>query len=208
MCATPPTGEKCRYRTFRSDFRSLGRRNIRPGARWKTACIRHRRRRFERSACARHHQRERNAATAHSDRTSVHWDVETFDLAHDGKLLAFVTDEEGLSVLHVRDTTNGREMPLPHIPAGAIGGLRWHKTGHELGFSLNNSRGPGDCYSLDVANEKLERWTNSETAVKTESLLQAELIHWKGFDGKMVSGFLYKPLAKFAGKRPVLVVKI
>jgi len=138
--------------------------------------------------------------------TSVHWDVETFDLAHDGKLLAFVTDEEGLSVLHVRDTTNGREMPLPHIPAGVIGGLRWHKNGHELGFSLNNSRGAGDCYSLDVANEKLERWTNSETAVKTESLLQAELIHWKGFDGKMVSGFLYKPLAKFAGKRPVLVV--
>jgi dipeptidyl aminopeptidase/acylaminoacyl peptidase len=138
--------------------------------------------------------------------TSIHWDVETFDLAHDGKLLAFVTDEEGLSVLHVRDTTNGRELPLPHIPAGVIGGLRWHKNGHELGFSLNNSRGPGDCYSLDVSAEKLERWTNSETAVKNESLLQAELIHWKTFDGKMISGFLYKPPVKFAGKRPVLVV--
>ena len=138
--------------------------------------------------------------------TSIHWDVETFALAHDGKLLAFVTDEEGLSVLHVRDTSNGREMPLPHIPSGVIGGLRWQKNGHELGFSLNNSRGPGDCYSLDVANEKLERWTNSETAVKTESLLQAELIHWKSFDGKMISGFLYKPLTKFTGKRPVLVV--
>ena len=138
--------------------------------------------------------------------TSIHWDVETFDLAHDGKLLAFVTDEEGLSVLHVRDTSNGREMPLPHVPTGVIGGLRWHKNGHELGFSLNNSRGPGDCYSLDVASEKLERWTNSETAVKTESLLQAELIHWKSFDGKMISGFLYKPSAKFAGRRPVLVV--
>lgn len=138
--------------------------------------------------------------------SSIHWDVETFDLAHDGRLLAFVTDEEGLSVLHVRDTTNGKEMPLPHIPTGVIGGLRWHKNGHELGFSLNNSRGPGDCYALDVTNEKLERWTNSETAVKTESLLQAELIHWKSFDGKMISGFLYKPPAKFTGKRPVLVV--
>jgi len=138
--------------------------------------------------------------------TSIHWDVETFDLAHDGKLLAFITDEEGLSVLHVRDTTNGRELPLPHVPTGVIGGLRWHKNGHDLGFSLNNSRGPGDCYSLDVASEKLERWTNSETAVKIESLLQAELIHWKSFDGKVISGFLYKPPAKFAGKRPVLVV--
>jgi dipeptidyl aminopeptidase/acylaminoacyl peptidase len=138
--------------------------------------------------------------------TSIHWDVETFDLAHDGKLLAFVTDEEGLSVLHVRDTTNGREVPLPHIPTGVMAGLRWHKNGHDLGFSLNNSRGPGDCYSLDVANEKLERWTNSETAVRVDSPLQAELIRWKSFDGKLISGFLYKPPAKFTGRRPVLVI--
>ena len=138
--------------------------------------------------------------------TSIHWDVEAYDLAHDGKLLAFVTDEEGLSVLHVRDTTNGKEMPLPHIPSGVIGGLRWHRNGHDLGFSLNNTRGPGDCYSIDVANEKLERWTTSETAVKTESFPPAELIHWKSFDGKTISGFLYKPPAKFSGKRPVLVV--
>src|SRR5215470_3462462 len=91
--------------------------------------------------------------------TSIHWDVETFDLARDGKLLAFVTNEEGLSVLHVRDTSIGKEMLLLHIPAGVISGLRWHRDGHELGFSLTNSRGPGDCYSLDVANEKLDRWT-------------------------------------------------
>jgi dipeptidyl aminopeptidase/acylaminoacyl peptidase len=138
--------------------------------------------------------------------TPIHWDVESFDLAHDGKLLAFVTDEEGLSVVHVRDTTNGKEMPLPHIPTGVVGGLRWHRNGHDLGFSLNNSRSPGDCYSIDVANEKLERWTNSESAVKTESFPAAELIHWKSFDGKMISGFLYKPPAKFSGKRPVLVI--
>jgi dipeptidyl aminopeptidase/acylaminoacyl peptidase len=138
--------------------------------------------------------------------TSIHWDVETFDLAHDGKLLAFVTDEEGLNVLHMHDTSNGKEVPLPHIPTGVISGLRWHKNGHELGFSLTNSRGPGDCYSLDVPAEKVERWTNSETAVKAESLLQAELIHWKSFDGKIISGFLYRPPARFRGKRPVLVI--
>lgn len=137
---------------------------------------------------------------------SIHWDVETFDLAHDGKLLAFVTNEEGVSVLHVRDTSIGKELPLPKMPAGVIGALRWHKNGHELGFSLNNSRGPGDCYSLEAATGKVERWTTSETAVKTEGFPQAELIRWKSFDGKMISGFLYKPPARFTGKRPILVV--
>jgi dipeptidyl aminopeptidase/acylaminoacyl peptidase len=137
--------------------------------------------------------------------TSIHWDVDAFDLTRDGKLLAFITNEEGLSVLHVRDTTSGKELPLPRIPMGVIRGLRWHRNGHDLGFSLNNSRSPGDSYSLDVSTEKLERWTVSESAVKTESFPQAELIHWKSFDGKMISGFLYKPPAKFSGKRSVLV---
>src|SRR6266436_5198563 len=48
--------------------------------------------------------------------TSIHWDVETFELSHDGRLLAFVSNEEGVSVLHVRETTTGKELPLPKLP--------------------------------------------------------------------------------------------
>ena len=72
---------------------------------------------------------------------------------------------------------------------------------------MNNAHGPGDCYSLDATTGKIERWTTSETAVKTDAFPEAELVKWKSFDGKMISGFLYKPPAtKFPGKRPVLVV--
>jgi dipeptidyl aminopeptidase/acylaminoacyl peptidase len=42
--------------------------------------------------------------------------------------------------------------------------------------------------------------------VKTDGFPEAELVRWKSFDGKMISGFLYKPPAKFTGKRPVLLV--
>jgi dipeptidyl aminopeptidase/acylaminoacyl peptidase len=138
--------------------------------------------------------------------TNISWDVDTFDVTHDGKLMAFLTDEEGVSVLHVMNTSTKMETPLPKLPTGVVGSLRWHKNGHELGFSLNNARGPGDVYSLDVATGKVERWTTSETAVKTAGSPEAELVRWKSFDGKMISGFLYKPPAKFAGKRPVVVV--
>ncbi len=137
--------------------------------------------------------------------TKIAWDVETFDLTHDGKRIAFVTDEEGVSVLHVMDTATEKEVALPKLPVGVIGAVRWHRNGQELGFALNNARGPGDCYSVDVAAGKAERWTTSETAVKTDAFPEAELVRWKSFDGKMISGFLYKPAAKFTGKRPVLV---
>jgi dipeptidyl aminopeptidase/acylaminoacyl peptidase len=138
--------------------------------------------------------------------TNIPWDVETFDLTHDGKRIAFVTNEEGVSVLHVLDTATKKEVPLPKLPTGVMGAVHWHKNGQELGFSLNHARGPGDCYSLDVTTAKLERWTTSETAVKTDAFPEAELVRWKSFDGKMISGFLYQPPAKFTGKRPVLVV--
>jgi len=42
--------------------------------------------------------------------------------------------------------------------------------------------------------------------VKTDGFREAELVRWKSFDGKMISGFLYRPPANFSGKRPVLVM--
>jgi dipeptidyl aminopeptidase/acylaminoacyl peptidase len=137
--------------------------------------------------------------------SKIAWDVERFDLTHDGKRIAFVTNQEGVSVLHVMDTATEQELALPKLPAGVFGALRWRQSGEELGFSLNNARSPGDCYSVNVASRKVERWTSSETAVKTDAFPEAELVRWNSFDGKMISGFLYKPAAKFTGKRPVLV---
>ena len=136
----------------------------------------------------------------------IKWDVETFDITKDGKRIAFVTDEDGVSVLHVLDTGTDKEMAVPKLPASVIGGIRWSGNNTELGFTMQTARAQADCYSLNVATGKIERWTASETAVKTEAFPEAELVRWKSFDGKMISGFLYKPPAKFTGKRPVLVV--
>jgi dipeptidyl aminopeptidase/acylaminoacyl peptidase len=138
--------------------------------------------------------------------SNIPWDVETFDLTRDGSKIAFLTGEDGVSVLRVMDAATRKMMPLPKLPNGVIRGLRWRRDGRELAFTLNNARSPGDCYSLDVTAGKLERWTTSESEVKTDGFPDAELVKWKSFDGRMISGFLYKPPAKFTGKRPVLVV--
>ena len=136
----------------------------------------------------------------------IPWDVEEFDITHDGARIAIVTNEDGMSKLHVLEAKSGKEISLPPLPIGVISGIRWHRNGQELGFSLNSARTPTDCYSLEVIGGKLERWTFSESALKTDSFSVPELVRWKSFDGKMISGFLYRPLAKFWGKRPVLVV--
>ena len=44
--------------------------------------------------------------------------MQQFDLTQDGRRIAFVTDEEGVSVLHVMDTAAEKEVPLPKLPVG------------------------------------------------------------------------------------------
>ena len=136
----------------------------------------------------------------------IPWDVEDFDLSHDGKLAAFITNEDGLGVLHVVSLTDGRELKTPALPAGVLGGLKFRDTGHELGFSLTTPTQPGDVYSFDADSAKLERWTMSETGgVQLKTAAPPRLIHWKAADGLTISGFLYPANPRFTGKRPVLI---
>jgi dipeptidyl aminopeptidase/acylaminoacyl peptidase len=133
------------------------------------------------------------------------WDIDEFQQSWDGKWIAFLSNEDGLSKLHVLDAATGKEHTVPKLPVGVMSGLIWHRNNRDLGFGLQTGSAPGDCYSLDVAAGKIERWTTSETAVNPSGLRDAELVRWKTFDGRNISGFLYRPPSKFAGKRPVLI---
>jgi len=53
------------------------------------------------------------------------WDVEGVTLSADGSLLAYTLNEAGKSTLHVLQTATGKGLPLPPVPAGVIGGVRF-----------------------------------------------------------------------------------
>jgi dipeptidyl aminopeptidase/acylaminoacyl peptidase len=134
-------------------------------------------------------------------------DVDVFDLSWDGKTIAFVANEEGLGVLHLIDTRTHKELSAPKLPPGIVGNVSWHRNNRDLAFELESNRAPWDAYSLDVKSGEVVRWTYSETGgLSTDNFSQAELIHWKSWDRLAISGFLYRPPAKFRGKRPVMVV--
>jgi dipeptidyl aminopeptidase/acylaminoacyl peptidase len=135
----------------------------------------------------------------------IPWDVEQFELSWDGRKIALVANEDGLSTLHLLDAATGKPLTAPKLPPGLIGDLHWHRNNRDLAFSFTSARNPADCYSVDVTTNKVERWTASETAVHTDAFADAELIRWKSFDGKSISGFFYRPPAKFTGKRPVMI---
>jgi dipeptidyl aminopeptidase/acylaminoacyl peptidase len=149
------------------------------------------------------------ATLEHETLTSnINWNVDDFDLSPDGKTIAFVTNEDGADVLHLLDTATGREKPAPKLslPLGILGSVQWHEQEGVLAFTFSSARSPADVYSLDVATGKVERWTESETGGLNAAVFsEPEIVRWKSFDGRSISGFLYRPPARFTGKRPVVV---
>ena len=138
--------------------------------------------------------------------SKIPWDIDEFDLSDNGKLIAFVANEDGFGVLHVLDTASRKERSVPELPKGVIFGIKWHKNSRDLGFGVNSARSSSDVYSLDIQTGKVDRWTFSETGgLNTSNFSEPELIHWKSWDGRSISGFMYRPPAKFTGRRPVII---
>ncbi len=135
------------------------------------------------------------------------WDVEGFDLSPDGKVIALTTNENGVSVLRLRDTASGKDRKAPQLPLGVISGLTFHPNGKEIAFALNSARSPSDVYSYELRSGKIDRWTTSETGgLPAATFVEPTLATWKAPDGKTISGFLYHPdPKKFPGKRPVII---
>jgi dipeptidyl aminopeptidase/acylaminoacyl peptidase len=137
---------------------------------------------------------------------SIQWDVEEFALARDGRHIAFATNEDGISKLYLLDVASRQFHVARGLPSGVISGLKWHANSRDVGFSLNNVRTPTDVYSFNIERSALTRWTKSETGgLNTKDFPDAQLVKWKTFDGKEISGFLYMPPARFTGKRAVIV---
>ena len=138
--------------------------------------------------------------------SNIPWDVDEFALSYDGRTIAFVTNEDGFGVLHLFDTRARKEKPVPSMPKGVISSISWHKNNRDLGFNVSSARSSSDVYSLDVQSGKVDRWTFSETGgLNTASFPEPELIHWKSWDGRAISGFLYRPPTNYTGKRPVII---
>lgn len=108
---------------------------------------------------------------------NILWDVEDFDLSHDGTKLAYVTNEDGIGKLRVLDLQTMWEVALPELPVGQIGGLKFTKDGRELAMTLNTSQTPGDIFgeytrvSARLASCRIRRRTRCQDARLSHSHL-------------------------------------
>ena len=135
------------------------------------------------------------------------WEVEEFEVSPDGNLIAYATNEDGFSGLHVIDRRAGREIGVPKLPGGVFTGLRFSPDGRQIAFSMSTARSAGDVWTWGIGARTLTRWTNSELGpLDPATLAEPRLVRFKSFDGLSVPAFVYRPTNVPAGTRtPVLI---
>jgi dipeptidyl aminopeptidase/acylaminoacyl peptidase len=137
----------------------------------------------------------------------IPWDVDSVTLADDGKHLAFVANEDGISRVHVLSIPDHREIALPEIPVGLVGRLGFSPDGRQLALTLNSATSPSDVYSIDLAERRLTRWTQSEVGgLDASRFVAPTLVRFRSFDGREIPAFYYRPAgAAPAGGFPVVI---
>jgi dipeptidyl aminopeptidase/acylaminoacyl peptidase len=142
--------------------------------------------------------------------SNIPWDVAGLSINKKRNTIVFTTNENGISKLYKLDPGTLKFSEIKGIPAGVIGGLKFHPSGTELGFVVNTSQTPSDIYSVDLAKGKVSRWTTSEVGgLNATSFTVPTLIEYETFDKlnskpRKIPALYYKP-AKASGKIPVVI---
>ncbi|KQN74498.1 S9 family peptidase [Sphingomonas sp. Leaf62] len=137
------------------------------------------------------------------------WDVESFDLTDDGRVLAYAVNEDGFSRIVVQDRITRRALPQPVLPRGVLTALKFSPDGRNLAIGLTSATSAGDVWSWPVTGGDLTRWTVSELGeLDPVTLAEPELVRFKSFDGLSVPAFVYRPRGVPAGTRTPVIIDI
>ncbi len=138
----------------------------------------------------------------------IPWDVSGAGMSYDGKLLTASVNVDGKDEPRFFDPARSwAERSFKGLPEGSVGSMRFHRKQPMAAFGVNSAKGPGQVYTLDASTGKVTQWTKAHAHpdVDVASFSEQQIIRWKSFDGRTISGLISRPPAKFAGKRPVLI---
>jgi dipeptidyl aminopeptidase/acylaminoacyl peptidase len=129
-------------------------------------------------------------------------DIDEVAASDDGRVLAWLVNEDGYERLRLRDTQSGADLAQPDLPDGA----RPHLTGFQppvalsadgarAAVILSGPRRPPEVYVVDTAGGAArpvtESWIGGGFA--EDALVDVELVAYPTFDGRDIPAWLYRP---------------
>jgi dipeptidyl aminopeptidase/acylaminoacyl peptidase len=135
-------------------------------------------------------------------------EIEDLAGTQDGRVLAWLENEDGWSRLRIRKTETGRDLPDPQLPDGTatpIGsGLTVSQDGSYAALIWQAPRRPPELYAIETATGKAKRLTDTMLGgLRERDLASPELLSYPSFDGRQIPAWLYKPRKR--GRIPVVL---
>ncbi|HZC30124.1 MAG TPA: S9 family peptidase [Gaiellaceae bacterium] len=125
-------------------------------------------------------------------------DIEELTGSSDGRVIAWIENDDGWACVRVRDVERGVDLPDPKLPRGTISyfgsGVSVSRDGSTLALVWDQPTRPGELYVVDTATGDARAVTESRQPALHQLQLRApELIHYESVDGRQIPAWLYRP---------------
>ena len=143
--------------------------------------------------------------------TDVKWEAGSGNFSPDGKQFIYEINADGRTDDYLVDTATLKASKL-NVPAGlnSYSGnpSSFSPDGRRLLVNHQSSTSPGDYWVYDIFNAEPHHLTYSSIASLTVAKIPAsQLVHYRSFDGKIISAFAWVPFnLKRDGSNPAIVL--
>ena len=143
--------------------------------------------------------------------TNMKWEANSGEFSPDGKSFDYIVNADGRTDIYLVDRKSGHVSTLSfplgiNSPSGNP--IAYSPKGDRLLISHQSSTQPADLWVYDLSKREARQLTFSATGSLNPSRLPAsQLVHYKTFDGKTISAFLWMPFnLKRDGTNPGVVL--
>jgi dipeptidyl aminopeptidase/acylaminoacyl peptidase len=142
--------------------------------------------------------------------TDTKWEAGSGDFAPDGKSYTYTLNADGQIDVYLADAATQRAQKIeapPGLNTPAAYPTSFSPSG-ELLIAHESSVQPGDYWVYDPSGRSMHQLTYSTIASLTsDPLPPSQIVHYKTFDGKMISALMWVPFnLKRDGSNPALVL--
>ncbi len=134
------------------------------------------------------------ATGKHEDVETADWDVVFTRFSRKGRYRITAVNEDGRTVIKMRDTRSDKIVPMPKLPDGDITSVVISHDEERMVVSLSGDRSPTNLYASKIGAADATKLTDSlSKAIDPNDLVESQVVRFKSSDGLTIPSIFYKP---------------